>query len=274
MKLFLTGGTGFIGSHFLKKNETHKITCLKRIGGQHRVPFDHKVTWIEGELNNFSFDHLEDSEILIHFAAHTPNPPYDSYDKCFYWNVTATIQLFEEAFKRGIRNFLVAGSCFEYGKSGENYEFIPVDAPLQPTSSYPASKAAASIFLAAWANEKKVKVKILRIFQVYGEGELETRLWPSLKKAAEKGEDLLLTKGEQVRDFISVEDLAGIFHNELDFSDMSKTNFLIKNIGSGKPQSIRDFAEFWWSHWKAEGKLKFGKIPYRNGEVMRYVPEI
>ena len=39
----------------------------------------------------------------------------------------------------GIRNYIVAGTGFEYGRSGERYEQIPTDAPLEPTITYPAS---------------------------------------------------------------------------------------------------------------------------------------
>jgi hypothetical protein len=46
------------------------------------------------------------------------------------------------------------------------------------------------------------------------------------------------------------------------------------NIGTGKPQSLREFAEFWWEYWAANGELKFGEVSHRNNEVMRYVPEI
>ena len=48
----------------------------------------------------------------------------------------------------------------------------------------------------------------------------------------------------------------------------------VRNIGSGVPIKIRDFAEKIWSEKKAKGNLLFGTIPYRDGEVMRYVPDI
>ena len=89
----------------------------------------------------------------------------------------------------GIKIFLVAGSCFEYGLSSIHYETIPTTAKLEPTNSYAASKAAASISLQQWAREYDLNLEILRVFHVYGEGELEKRLWPSLKKAAIDGKD-------------------------------------------------------------------------------------
>ena len=267
MKIFVTGGTGFIGSHFINEAHSRGITvvALRRTGSLPRVKLIEEPIWVDGQLDNFDEKYLHGCESIVHLAAHTPNPPYDSYGNCFYWNVVVTLNLLDKARKKGISNFLVAGTCFEYGKSGERYEYIPTTAPLEPTSSYPASKVAASIALSAWSVENKVKVKILRIFQVFGEGELNSRLWPSLKFAAENGTDLEMTEGEQVRDFVQVQEVATKFVKELNFFNMKENNFLVKNVGSGKPQSIRDFAEFWWKKLGATGVLKFGELPYRDG---------
>jgi hypothetical protein len=48
----------------------------------------------------------------------------------------------------------------------------------------------------------------------------------------------------------------------------------MENVGTGKPQTLRALAEFWWRQWNAKGKLKIGALPYRANEVMRYVPRV
>jgi len=106
------------------------------------------------------------------------------------------------------------------------------------------------------------------------DGEPPFRLWPSLKRAAETGEDYPMTKGEQIRDFISVEEVADTFVSALSFDDVEFGKPLIKNVGTGKPQSVREFSEYWWKYWNAKGKLEIGAIPYRENEVMRFVPEV
>ena len=84
-----------------------------------------------------------------------------------------------------------------------------------------------------------------------------------------------MTEGEQVRDFVNVSDVAKqLLEACTESSNLEEGCPLIKNLGTGKPQSIRDFAEKYWKEWGATGKLQFGAIPYRKGEVMRYVPEI
>ena len=277
MKIFVTGATGFIGSHFI--NEAHRagyqLYCLKRKDSKPRVKLEKEPIWIIGNLDNdFSSDIFSGIEVIVHLAAHSANVPYDSLENCLYWNLTAPLKLFNLSFKAGVKNYLVAGSCFEYGKSGEMYDYIPPGAPLLPTMTYPTSKAAASVAFAGWNEINKTRMKYLRIFQVYGEGELETRFWPSLKKVALEGKDFPMTKGEQIRDFIYVKDVAKRFVEELDFSDLKSGEIFFDNIGTGKPQTLREFAEFWWKKWGAKGKLKIDEIPYRENEVMRLVPKI
>jgi nucleoside-diphosphate-sugar epimerase len=123
--------------------------------------------------------------------------------------------------------------------------------------------------------EHRLKLQYLRIFQVFGEGEAETRLWPSLRKAALAGEDFSLTSGEQVRDFTNVSKVARDLVDSLStFPNVDPGEPLVKHVSKGQPMSLKEFVEHWWDEWGAKGKLRFGEEPYRDGEVMRYVPEL
>lgn len=276
MKIFLTGGTGFIGSHFINQahDAGHQIVALRGEHSRPRVPLKKEPQWVIGKLDGDHAEHLAGCDVLVHLAAHSANPPYDSLANCLYWNVTASLGLFEQAAAVGITRFQVAGSCFEYGRAGERYDFIPVDAPLEPTMTYPTSKAAASIVFQGFAAERRVRLAIYRLFQVYGEGELESRLWPSLRRAALAGEDFPMTLGEQVRDFIDVDAAARVFGEDLSLATVVPGQARIRHVGTGRPQTIRQFAETWWAHWGAGGHLLPGAVPYRANEVMRFVPQI
>ena len=276
MKIFLTGGTGFIGSHFVEQalNAGHEVTALRRPGSSSRVALPRQPVWIDGKLDEDHSASLKGCEAFVHFAAHTPNVPYDTLERCLYWNVAASMGLAEQAHQQGVRKFLIAGSCFEYGRAAEGMERISPDCALEPDLSYPTSKAAASIAFAGFAREQKLQLKIMRIFQVYGEGEQSTRLWPSLREAALAGKDFKMSAGEQIRDFISVQDVAAQFVRALDFSDVRPGEPSVQHVATGNPQSLRAFAEHWWAHWGARGKLVVGAVPYRPNEIMRLVPEI
>ncbi len=276
MQLFVTGGTGFVGAHFINTAHQagHKIIALRRPGAQPRIPLIQEPTWIEGDLLGDYDNVLQSCQCLVHFAAHSPNPPYDSFDHCFYWNVYASMRLAEQARRAGIQDYVIAGSSFEYGSPASAYERIPADAPLFPAMSYPSSKAAASIGFTAFAKTHHLRLKILRIFQVYGEGEPEGRLWPTVRRLAQSGADFDLTPGEQLRDFIPVEAVAEAFCQAIDFAELQAGQILIQNIGSGQILSVRQFVEQHWQHWQATGTVKVGAVPYRENEMMTLIPSL
>jgi len=276
MKIFLTGGTGFIGSNFISKaiENGHEIIAVKRSNSVPRIDLENQPTWVLGDLEGDYRPYLKKCDIFIHLAAYGVIDNSDNLDECLRWNVIATYNLCKQAHESGVNKFVIFGSCFEYGRAGERYDFIPTTAPLEPVTAYAASKASASVLLSGWAAENNVYMKILRVFHVFGNGESSNRLWPSLYDAAISGSDFDMTKGEQVRDFINVKEVASDLINELDFSSIEKGLPTIKNVGSGQPKSVYDFCTYWWNKWNAAGKLNVGVLPYRKNEVMRFVPKV
>lgn len=277
MKIFLTGGTGFIGSHFINQAHAagHDIVALRRTpDSKPRITLDREPKWLDKTMERVTPDDCAGYEVLVHLAAHSANVPYDTLENCLTQNVLAPLSMFRAASKSGLLRFIVAGSCFEYGRCGERHEFIPPDAGLEPVSSYPASKAAASVAFHTLACDENLELLILRIFQVYGEGELKTRFWPSLCKAALSGEDFPMSPGLQIRDFIDVTDVATKFVEALHRTDVKRGEPIIENLGSGNPRSLIDFATSEWKRLKATGKILPGSVPMRPNEVLRFVPQI
>ena len=274
MKIILTGATGFIGSNFLKYaiSKNHKILAIRRNkNSQPKIYLEKEPLWLNKEIEEINSDELQGYECVIHLAAHSANTPYDNIEKCLEFNLSKSFTFLKKAYKAGIKRFIIAGSCFEYGKKGEDFKFIPPNSALFPTQSYPASKAAASIIFTQWAIENSIDMTIVRIFQVFGEGESQNRFWPSIKRMAESGKDFEMTQGEQVRDFINVKTVA----EEILIEALNKDRLVsIKNIGSGKPQTLAEFANKIWEDSNAKGKIIFGSKEYRKGEIFRYVPEI
>ncbi len=276
MKLFLTGGTGFIGSHFINQAHAagHEIIALRRsVDSKSRIPLNAEPTWIDLPMQEVTAEQMIGCKVVVHLAAHSANVPYDTLENCILHNVVHPISLMRSAVEAGIRRFIVAGSCFEYGRAGERYDFIPTDAPLEPTTSYPASKAAASVAFHALACEENLEFLFLRIFQVYGEGEAEGRFWPSLRKAALLGQDLPMSEGLQIRDFINVTDVAAAFVRAISRTDLTAGSPKIENLGTGSPQTLANFAKKEWERLGATGTLLTGALPMRKNEVMRYVPQ-
>jgi nucleoside-diphosphate-sugar epimerase len=276
MRIFVTGGTGFIGSHYIKQAcyAGYQVTAIRRQNSAPRINLDGNVKWVEGTLEDNFTSELKKCDAFVHFASHGVDPRTATWDDCYRWNVSATLNQLQSAINTGIKRFVIAGSCFEYGLSGERYEYIPVDAPLEPTGAYHASKACATMTAIGLSIDKKLEMIILRPFHTYGEGEADYRFWPSLQKAALTGDDFEMSEGAQVRDFIEVSEVAKIFLQATIRTDVIQGCPQIENVGSEKPQTLLSFAKSEWTRLGASGLLKPGTVSMRKDEVMRFVPKL
>jgi nucleoside-diphosphate-sugar epimerase len=275
MRLFVTGATGFIGSHFLNHAlaQGHEIVALRRTPeSRPRIELAREPNWLTKSLSEVSGSDLRGRDCLVHLAATGISPRVASRDELLKWNVMEPSRLLNKAAEANVKRWVVTGSFAEYGRAGEMYEFIPPDAPLEPTFPYAASKAAGSLMFREIATSEQAQLSYMRLFSVFGPGQHEANLWPTLRRAALAGEDLPLTPGEQVRDFISVEEVAKVILAAALDDSVPPGEPRIRNVGTGHPQSVREFAEHWWQKFEARGKLLFGALPYRADEVMRYVP--
>ena len=189
MKIVVTGGTGFIGSHFLQQSLSagYKVIAIRRTEiSTPRIFLENQPIWLTRQFDDVASSDLHGADILVHLASHSVLYPHDSLENCLKWNLMSSLQLFEKAYQAGIRKFVAIGSCFEYGQSSILDVSIKTNSILTPTNTYGASKAAAFIALQQWAIEKKVTMDYIRLFHIYGEGEHSSRFWPSLRQASLK----------------------------------------------------------------------------------------
>ena len=94
-----------------------------------------------------------------------------------------------------------------------------------------------------WAKERSVNLTILRVFHVFGEREMEKRLWPTLVKSALTDRDLDLTAGQQIREFIYVKDVAEEFIRQSKSISSSNLGFKVINLGTKRidPKDLHRF---------------------------------
>ncbi len=276
MNIFITGSSGFVGSnlvnYMLEKN--HFLFCLTRDKSKSKLHNSKNIKCLEGSLNDDWSKELNECEILIHLAAYGVSEQTNNWQEYFDVNVFQSLNLFIAAKKANIRRIICIGSGIEYGQSAERYEKIPVDAPLMPTNAYAASKAAISCAAWGFAVENKIEMVILRPFYLYGPGERSSRFWPKLIASGLKGNDFPMTKGEQKRDFLHISECV----KKIDYwcfdKEVKRGKPIIRNLGSGNVDSLKNFAKKEWSRIDAKGKIEFGAFDYRESEIMNYVPEL
>jgi hypothetical protein len=83
-----------------------------------------------------------------------------------------------------------------------------------------------------------------------------------------------MSSGLQVRDFVPVGQVAVEFLAAVSETGLEAGRPVIRNLGSGYPQTLLSFAETWWMLLGATGKLRPGVLPTRRNDVVRYVPNI
>ena len=109
MNVFITGGTGFIGSHLINKinSKNNNIYCLKREKSNPRITLKNDLYWTStfdsSELSKF----FKSCEILIHCATRGVSPQKLSWEDAVGFNVYESFKILHMAANSGIRKFII-----------------------------------------------------------------------------------------------------------------------------------------------------------------------
>jgi nucleoside-diphosphate-sugar epimerase len=158
-----------------------------------------------------------------------------------------------------------AGSMAEYGYSGA---FDEGD-PCRPRTAYGTAKLAATgVALAARVLQRR-DVRVARLFGVYGPGEAEGRLLPTLVTRLSQGLPVPLSDGMQVRDFIHVDDVCTVL---MAMADADELALPLINVGTGVGVSVRQVCEMTAHILDADpALLRFGETPRRSVDEERLI---
>jgi UDP-glucose 4-epimerase len=246
LRVLVTGGAGFIGSHVSSVliGQGHQVTIIDNLSRGFRHLVQPGARFIEADLANQEAVEaaLRDQDAVVHMAGFIAVGESVEQPLLFTENnVLNSVRLLEAMRSKGVSKIVFSSSACVYGVPGH----LPIreEDPLGVQSSpYGASKIAVESYLGAYHELFGFDCLILRYFNCYGPNELhepETHAIPNFIRAAlERRPIPLYWKGEQVRDFIYVEDLA---RAHVDVLRLSGLHYF--NVGSEVGTKMIDVVE-------------------------------
>lgn len=280
----ILGASGFIGrwlARALSKNGAHVFLFVRDklaaniIFNQYEINgiiFEHDLVANEASLKDL-FQTIS-PDLVFNLAGYGVDP--NQRDKVTAYKVNAgLIETICHAISEtksdtwNGQNIVHVGSALEYGKDTGN---LSESLTYTPTTIYGESKLLGTQQLTRSCVKHGLKGVTVRLFSVYGPGEHNSRLLPSLINAT-KGQLLSLTKGTQKRDFTYIDD---VVEGLLRIGSVNKPEIFMKgpiiNLATGHLNSVRNFVETAANVLDIDTKyLKFGDIPMRS-EEMQHLP--
>jgi nucleoside-diphosphate-sugar epimerase len=280
----VTGATGFIGRHLvagLLDAGTRVIALVRnpsRLPDRLRAAVDCIACTDWSEAGVRAALSAQPFERVFHLAAYGVRPSDRDPGPMVQINVDLPAALVRLCQERGA-SLVMAGTFSEYQRPGDEMP-LTEQSPLETAKTYGASKAKGGTKTGALATSLGVRLRHLRFFHVYGEGEASHRLLPSLVNGLARAERVPLSAGNQIRDFLYVKDaVEACIRAADDMAAPDRAPTATWNVCTGKASSVRAFATTVAEAMGAPTQLLgFGDLPMRpddepylvgDGECMR-----
>ncbi len=268
-RVLLTGASGFIGRHAsaLLAARGYEVHAVSSRPDTNTVP---GICWHHADLLGGVDTARLMAEVrpshLLHFAWYAEPGKFWCSSENFRW-LEASIALLRHFREQGGERVVMAGTCAEYDW---NYGFCSEQVtPCRPVTPYGVCKNALQETLHSYCDEEGLSSAWGRIFFLYGPGEHPARLVASVVISLLKGEVARCTHGNQIRDFLHVDDVANAFIALLD-SDVRGA----VNIASGRPVTLREMVLAAADCLGARDQVNFGVLPATESEPPLLVADV
>lgn len=274
MKILVTGGAGFIGSHVAEAyvRAGHQVAVFDNFSSGREEYVPKGVQLFEGDITNLARVEavLQEfqPEVLNHHAAHiqvgfsVQNPQFDAQN-----NILGLLNLLETARKQGTVKKVIMASTGGAMYGDQPVPFVETMEP-QPLSPYGISKRSGELYLHFYFIQYGISSVVLRYSNVYGPRQNphgESGVIAIFMEKLLKGEQPVINgTGENTRDYVYVEDVAQANVAALEYNQQG-----IFNIGTKVETSTLEVVRKVYSALKISGEAQHG--PARPGEQQRSV---
>ena len=267
MKVLITGASGFVGSHVarLLVAEGCEVYALVRESSNRWRIRDILPSMYLRQSDLVAFENVNTylqeikPELCIHLAWYAvPGKYLNSQENLD--SIQASINLLSQLAELGCKRFVGIGTCFEYDLS---LGYLSESSLTKPITLYAATKVALSTILQQFAQITEMEIAWIRLFYQYGPMEDERRLIPGIISSLLRDEVVKTTKGEQIRDFLHIEDVASAIWA------VAKSNVSgVVNVGSGQPVTVGQIALELGNLLGKPDLIHLGALPYRPNDPM------
>lgn len=219
MRIFITGATGFIGSHVAYRllDAGHELVALARNPDKTPALSSHpRVRRVQGTLLDQAVigEHLAGCEACVHVALGWGDTPLAMLDA----DTRATVALLEACLQHGVKHFIYTSSTAALG--GFWSRMSEAD-PTRPSDYYGATKAASEAYVLAVGAKTSMRCNVIRPGYTFGNPVVEgaptqpDKRFTDIVKRAAAGEEIRLKKGDGTQ-FVWAGDLARLYQAVLD----------------------------------------------------------
>jgi len=264
LKVLVTGGAGYIGSHFVKllSEKNYHVVVIDNLSRGHREAVSKNIHFEDIDLLDAGslsyFIQTQMPSAVVHFAALAYVGESVKHPERYYQNnVVGSFNLIKLCAENGVKNFVFSSTCSIYGNPSK----IPIseDQPSQPINPYANTKLMIETLLKDFETALGIKHVTLRYFNAAGAdpsgliGEShnpEPHLIPIVLETAQSkrkkvfvyGNDYDTSDGTCIRDYIHVNDLADAHLKSLEYLINGGESNVI-NLGTGKGNSVLEIIE-------------------------------
>lgn len=275
-KVLLFGGFGFIGKNIIEELYTeYDIYVIDRksdLDFLERYPKlgFYKYVFLEDIGIEKIIDSINPNYIINLVSIVTANRDLDQFKKMIDINTSVLIELYEATkLLKELKLFLQFGSGEEYGNIESPYREIDREYPSSP---YALSKQLTTNTALMLHKNYNFPISVVRPGNLFGEYQSSDKFIPYILNRLRKEEVIETTYGEQERDFIYVKDFAkGI---KLTIESYENFKGEIFNLSAGKSYKLKEIIEYCKSYIRSTSLVKYGNIPYRENEMMKFELDI
>lgn len=268
-KILLTGATGFVGSNLvnaLLKENIHTLAIISRDLKTTKDLFGEQVRHIISIDENFKNNIIDFApDIVLHLASYsTSKDDPDSIRKMLDSNILFLSLLLDALKETKIKFFFNIGTFAEYYYN---------DGELNPAYYYAATKTASRSIIQYYKNLIGMKYNTIVLYTVYGGNNKNKKIIDLLFESISSDKPISMTNGEQISDFIHINDVISFFLYILKNSHLLKDRHDY-HLGSGKGITIKQLAQLIEKTSGKKANIKWGGLKYRPTDVMRAIAPI